>query len=81
MAKKNTPSPVHQIRMGSIKAAIWENQTENGTRHQTTFQRSYQVDGEWKTSTSFGLQDLALLQQVAALAVGWVHSQTEADEA
>ena len=80
MAKQNQAlkTPAHQIRVGSLKAAIWENQTENGTRHQVTFSRSYQVDGEWKTSTSFGLQDLAVLQQVASLAFGWIHQQIEA---
>ena len=81
MAKQNQApkTPVHQIRVGSLKAAIWENQTENGTRHQATFSRSYQVDGEWKNSTSFGLQDLAVLSQVASLAFAWIHHQIEAD--
>ena len=25
--------PVHEIRLGRIKATIWENETENGTRY------------------------------------------------
>jgi hypothetical protein len=29
MSKK----PIHEVRMGRIKAAIWENETENGNRY------------------------------------------------
>ena len=28
--------PIHEIRMGAIKAAIWENQRTFGTRHNVT---------------------------------------------
>ena len=30
---KTKQQPVHEIRLGAIKAAIWENQTTTGTRH------------------------------------------------
>ena len=28
--------PVHEVRLGRIKAAIWANETDNGTRHNGT---------------------------------------------
>ena len=34
MATANTTRrPVHEVRIGRIKAAIWENKTEQGMRH------------------------------------------------
>ena len=75
MAKKTTTPtrPVHTVRVGSIKAAIWENQTDSGTRHQATFSRGYKVDGEWKDTTSFGLSDLPALEKVTGMAFTWIH--------
>ena len=66
--------PVHEIRIGGIKAAIWKNDTERGPRHSVQLTRSYQVEGEWKTTNSFGSTDLAILAQVAPLAFAWIHN-------
>ena len=33
--------PVHEVRIGLIKAAIWGNTTEEGIRHNVTFERRY----------------------------------------
>ena len=38
MSKKK---PIHEIRLGRVRAAIWENETSNGTRHNVTFSRLY----------------------------------------
>jgi len=61
MAKK----PVHEIRIGRIKATIWENETQNGTRHNVTVSRLYKDGDEWKDSASFGRDDLPLVAKVA----------------
>ena len=37
--------PIHEIRMGRIKAAIWQNETDNGIRYNVTVGRLYK-DGE-----------------------------------
>jgi len=69
--------PVHEIRLGRIRAAIWENATENGTRHNVTLTRLYK-DGEgWKDSTSFGRDDLPLLGKVADMAHTWIFQQAQ----
>ncbi len=67
MAKKqNKVQPVEEIRIGSIKAAIWRNEGDNGPRFNVTFQRLYRTEeGKWLSTTSFGRDDLLVLQKVA----------------
>jgi hypothetical protein len=76
--KKEKARPVHEIRLGRIKAAIWENDTQNGTRHNVTFQRIYVGDdGQWASSLSFGRDDLPLVAKVADLAHSWIYQQAQ----
>jgi len=76
--------PVHEIRLGRIRAAIWENETKNGSRHNVSLSRLYKDGDQWKDSTSFGRDDLPLVTKVADLAHLWIftHGQkaTESDE-
>jgi hypothetical protein len=68
MAKiqSNKVQPAEEIRIGSIKAAIWRNEGENGARFNVTFQRLYKPeDGQWQSTNSFGGSDLLLLAKVA----------------
>jgi len=64
--------PVHEVRVGSVKAAIWENPTDNGARHNVTFERLYKSDDEWKQTQSFGRDDLLVLAKVADQAHTWI---------
>ncbi len=83
MAKKTAKKkPVHEIRLGRIRAAIWENDTKNGARHNVTFSRLYKDEDEWRDSTSFGRDDLPLLQKVADRVHSWIFegSKPESDE-
>jgi len=52
--------PVHQIRMGRVHCAIWLNETESGKRHNVTVTRSFRDGETWKSSDSFGPQDIPL---------------------
>ena len=67
--------PVHEVRLGRIKAAIWANETDNGVRHNVTITRLYKDGDEWKTSTSFGREELPLVAKVADLAHTWIYQQ------
>ena len=67
--------PVHEIRMGRIKAAIWANETDNGTRHNVTITRLYKDGDEWKTSSSFGREELPLVAKIADMAHTWIYQQ------
>ncbi|HRA89345.1 MAG TPA: hypothetical protein PK992_14770 [Planctomycetaceae bacterium] len=68
--------PVHEIRMGRIRAAIWQNQTDNGVRHNVTMSRLYKDGDDWKDTTSFGRDDLPLVAKVCDLAHSWIYSQS-----
>ncbi len=70
--------PVHEIRLGKVKAAIWANETSQGNRHNVTFQKIYRDGEKWKTSDSFGRDDLPLVQKVADRAHTWIYEQAQA---
>jgi hypothetical protein len=74
MAKQK---PIHEVRLGRIKAAVWENETQNGTRHNVTFTRLYKDGEQWKDSTSFGRDDLPLLAKVADMAHTWIFTENQ----
>ncbi|HRA90453.1 MAG TPA: hypothetical protein PK992_20345 [Planctomycetaceae bacterium] len=73
MAKGNKPA--HEIRLGRIKAAIWENETQNGTRHNVKVTRLYKDGNTWKDSDSFGRDDLLVVAKVLDLAHSWIFQQ------
>lgn len=73
MATNN--KPVHEIRMGRIKAAIWENDTQNGTRHNVTVSRLYKDGDQWKDSQSFGRDDLPVLAKILDRAHSWIFDE------
>ena len=56
--------PTTTVRIASIKAAIWTNETKNGVRHTVTFERLYKDGDQWKSTRSFGRNDLLLLAKV-----------------
>lgn len=67
--------PVHEIRLGAVKAALWKNDTDSGVRFNVTFGRLYKDGDEWKNSDSFGRDDLLLLAKVADLTHTWICEQ------
>ncbi len=60
--------PVHEVRLGGIKADIWQNQTEAGVRYNVTFERLSHQEGDWRSTLLFGRDDLLLLGKFADLA-------------
>ena len=62
-----TPTkPVDEVRLGALKAAIWRNERDNGARFNVTFSRSYRdSDGNWKSTSSFGRDDLLVVAKLA----------------
>jgi hypothetical protein len=73
--------PVYEFRLGSIKAAVWRNQSDSGVRYNVTFQRLYKENDEWKSTDSFGRDDLLLLGKVADQVHSWIHAQAQQDAA
>jgi len=79
--------PVHEIRLGLVRVSIWENKTEYGVRHNVTLERLYPVKLDenrrtWKSTSSFGRDDLLQGAKVLDLAHTWIHSKPteEAEE-
>lgn len=72
MAKQK---PAQEIRLGRIKATIWANETQTGTRHNVTVSRLYKDGDDWKQSESFGRDDLPLVCKVLDLAHTWIFEQ------
>jgi hypothetical protein len=72
MASKPKARPVHEVRLGRVKAAIWENDTQNGMRHNVTVSRLYKDGEQWKDSNSFGRDDLPLVAKVVDQAHTWI---------
>jgi hypothetical protein len=66
--------PVHELRLGRIRAAIWLNETENGPRYNVQISRLYKdKNDKWQDSSSFGREDLPLVAKVADLAMVWMY--------
>ena len=63
MATNN--KPVAELRIGAVKATIWENEVGAITRHNVTFSRIYRDGDQWKTAHSFGFGNLLTLAKLA----------------
>ena len=81
MAKKTEGNkPIHELRMGTIKAAIWQNEAKNGHRYNVRITRLYKDGDEWKTSDSMGRDELPLVAKVADMAHTWIFQHTQRPE-
>jgi hypothetical protein len=74
---KERQKPAHEVRLGSIKAAVWKNTTASGTRFNVTFSRLYKDGDQWSSTESFGRDDLLVLGKVADQAHSWICAQTQ----
>ena len=59
--------PTATTRIGTVRAAIWENRKDGErARYNVTFSKRYRdAEGQWKTTHSFGRNDLLVLAKVA----------------
>jgi aryl-phospho-beta-D-glucosidase BglC (GH1 family) len=69
--------PAHEVRLGRVKAVIWANASEAGTRYNVTVRRIFKRDGSanWEQSDSFGRDDLPQLIEVVHQAWVWIYGQ------
>ena len=60
------PAPVKTLRLGRIKAAVWENSSDQRAFYNVTFTRTYMDDQkQFRDSDSFGRDDLLILSKLA----------------
>jgi len=64
--------PIHEMRLGLIRAAIWANGGGDRVRHNVTFERLYRDGDNWRSTQSFGRDDLLLLAKLADLTHTWI---------
>ena len=74
MAEKNRP--VHQVRIGRIKAAVFENGDDAPRKVQFTALYKDEED-KWRGSQSFTREDLPLLIKVADRVHSYLYDQSE----
>ena len=61
----NNNKPTAELRIGTVKATVWENQVGGFRRHNVTFTRLYRDGDQWKTTDGFGLNNLLALAKLA----------------
>lgn len=65
--KKN--APVAKVSVGLQTASIWKNESEGRAFYNVTFDRRYRdAEGNWKSTGSYGRDDLLALAKLADLA-------------
>ena len=63
--------PIHKVKIGSIRAAVWANEGKNGTWHNVTVTRTYREGEELRDTTSFSPADLLAVAKAADMAHTW----------
>jgi hypothetical protein len=68
--------PVKVFKAGAIEAAIFENEIQTGGKniklHRIVLQKRYKAaDGEWKSTTSFDVNDAPKVELVVKQAYAW----------
>lgn len=73
--------PTATTRIGTVRAAIWENRKDGErARYNVTFSKRYRdAEGQWKTTHSFGRNDLLVLAKVADQAHSQIVELEQAD--
>ena len=71
--------PVHSVRYGTIRAAVWRNVVDNGNAsrpmYNVTVSRSYRDGDDWKDASSFGYDDLLVLSKALNDCHSFIHGQ------
>ncbi len=68
---------VHEIRLGPIRASVWQEMSSDGLRHTVTVARVEADDDHFRLSSRFERDDLPLVAEVMDLAHLWIFEQAE----
>ncbi len=73
--------PVHTIQRGRVRAALWRHQGSEGDWFSVTFARSYKDgQGNWKSASSFGRDDLLTVAELARRCWDWIFQELQASK-
>ena len=68
--------PIHEVRLGRIKARIWENEhPQNGKWYSVVLYRIFKEGDKLRSAQSFGVDDLLLVAKVCDMAHTWIADQ------
>jgi len=81
----NGNKPVKKFSAGAISAAVWKNTRQNGKGQNfdvesVTLDRRYKDGDDWKSSSSFRLNDLPKVQLVLAKAYEYLATKKQDGE-
>lgn len=66
--------PVHEVKVGRVRATIWANDSEKGSWHTVKLSRLYKdKEGDWQDGAGFSREDLPLVMKAADLAHTWLY--------
>jgi len=72
--------PVHELRLGKVKAVVWQNPTDNGVFYNVMVGRLYKDNDSWRVADSFGRDDLPAVAEVVRQTWLWIfRKQQETD--
>lgn len=76
---KMTNPPIKKFKVGSVEVALWENESTKGKFLSSTLNRSFKdQNGEWKTTSSFRVNDIPCA--VMALQEAFKYSKTKNED-
>jgi hypothetical protein len=68
--------PTHEIRLGTIRAAIWAHENrQNQVWFNVTVTRVYKDDLGWRDSSTFNRDDLPVVAKIMEMAYVWIWDQ------
>ena len=75
--RMNRQTPVHEIRLGAVRASIWEEPGHEGPRYRVSITRAIRPSEAHARADRFEAEDLPLVVEVADLAHLWICEQAE----
>ena len=69
--------PIHELRLGKVKAVVWQNPTDNGIFYNVTVGRLYKDNDHWKVADSFGRDDLPALAEAVRQTWLWIFQKQQ----
>jgi hypothetical protein len=67
---------VHEIRLGAVRASIWEENGQDAPRHSVTVSRAVPGD-HFRANNLFDVDELPLVAELMDLAHLWIFEQAE----
>lgn len=65
--------PAHEIRLGTIRAAVWANETPpKRIWFAVTVSRMYRDGDRWKDTSTFRRDDLPVVAKIMDMAYAWI---------